>query len=158
MRSVLWPLWISDSHRDEEAGTYDESSSILLIGRWGSKMTRDGVSSKRFILWPVIYSSSADGQSEWHFPSLVPLFFDKGFARIWGPVLSLAEGYSGGSSSRTSILWRTIHLERQGSTTRWNLSFLVSSVSTPGHRQWGFLGNLLSFEQDIPEGPADTGN
>ncbi|MCE5276330.1 MAG: hypothetical protein LLG43_14495, partial [Deltaproteobacteria bacterium] len=53
------------------------------------------------------------------------------------------------ASARTSILWRTISWEKTGDKTKWSVSFLASSTRTPGERQWGFLGNLLTFRQDI---------
>jgi hypothetical protein len=55
-----------------------------------------------------------------------------------------------------SILWRTVYMEKKGDTQRFSLSFLVSTTQTPEYRQWGFLGNLLSFRQAIKKKP-DTG-
>jgi hypothetical protein len=117
----------------------------------------DGQPSKRVILWPFLYTAQEGGHSEWHLPCLFPLFFDDGFSRVWGPVLSIAEGASDGSSSEMSILWRTIYMEKKGDAQRFSLSFLASTIQTPEYRQWGFLGNLLSFKQAIKKNGSDTG-
>jgi hypothetical protein len=122
-----------------------------------TKTSNDGQKSERVILWPFLYTYKEQNRSEWHFPGIFPLFFDNGFSRVWGPVLSLAEGSSDGSSSETSILWRTIYMEKKGDTQRFSLSFLASTTQTPEYRQWGFLGNLLSFKQAIKKIDTDTG-
>jgi len=150
MKTVLWPVWFSRSHHYEDTGTDEKTVSVLLVNRVSEKTTRDGQTHRRVILWPFLYTSREGSKSEWHFPAIFPLFFDKGFASTWGPVLSLAEGTADKdlASARTSILWRTISWEKTGDKTKWSVSFLASSTRTPGERQWGFLGNLLSFRQD----------
>jgi hypothetical protein len=144
---ILWPLWSTRSWHYEDSGTYKETVIVLLTNWVTKETTRDGQTARRIILWPFLYTSSEADRSEWHFPSIFPLFFDKGFARTWGPLLSIAEGTSDGASSQTSILWRTIFWETKADTKRWSISFLASSTETSGYRQWGFLGNLLTFRQ-----------
>jgi hypothetical protein len=48
-------------------------------------------------------------------------------------------------------------MEKKGDTQRFSLSFLASTTQTPEYRQWGFLGNLLSFKQAIKNN-TDLGN
>jgi hypothetical protein len=48
-------------------------------------------------------------------------------------------------------------MEKKGDTQRFSLSFLATTTQTPEYRQWGFLGNLLSFKQAIKNN-TDLGN
>ena len=154
---IMWPLWSKRSWNYEDTGTEEETIAILLMNWFTKKTLRDGQTSRRVILWPFLYTSQEAGHSEWHLPCIFPLFFDEGFSRVWGPVLSIAEGTSDGSSSEMSILWRTIYMEKKGDVQRFSLSFLASATQTPEYRQWGFLGNLLSFKQAIKNN-TDLGN
>ncbi len=157
-RHILWPLWSKRSWNYEDTGTEEETITILLMNWFTKKTLQDGQISRRVILWPFLYTSQEGDRSEWHLPCIFPLFFDEGFARVWGPVLSIAEGASDGSSSEMSILWRTIYMEKKGDVQRLSLSFLASTTQTPAYRQWGFLGNLLSFKQAIKKTDSAIGD
>jgi hypothetical protein len=150
-KTILWPLWSRTTWHYEDTGSDQETISVLLTNNLTKKVTRDGQTSRRLYLWPFFYSSREGLNSEWHFPAVFPLFFDEGFARTWGPVLSIAEGDSDGTSSKTSILWRTLFWEKKGDTEQWSLSLLLSAMKTPSYRQWGFLGNLLTYRDIIDE-------
>jgi hypothetical protein len=156
-KTILWPLWSRASWHYEDTGTEQEIITILLMDWFTYKTPSGGEPSKRMILWPFLYTLQEGGHREWRFPCIIPLFFDDGFSRVWGPVLSMAEGVSDGPSSELSILWRTIYMEKKGDTQRFSLSFLFSTTQTPAYRQWGFLGNLLRFKQTIEKDNPATG-
>jgi hypothetical protein len=152
-KTIAWPLWSRSTWHFEGTGM-DEETTMVLLTNWVTRKTmQDGQTSQKVVLWPFLYTYRDGERSEWYFPSLVPLFFDERFARIWGPVLSVAEGNSGEKSSETSILWRTIRWGTEGDTKSWSVSFLVSSKQTPEYHQWGFLGNLLTFRQKSVQAP-----
>lgn len=152
--NVLWPLWAKRSWHYEDTMTDEEIISILLINWLKRKTTPDGQVSSNLYLWPFFHSASDGKKSEWHFPCILPFFFDDGFSNIWGPVVSLARGASDQYSSETSILWRTIFMGKTGDTEKFSLSFLVSSTKTPDYREWGFLGNILSFRENLKQTPS----
>ncbi len=154
---ILWPLWSKRSWHYEDTMTEEENTAVLLVNWFTKKTSRDGQTSKSLYLWPFLHSASDGERSEWHFPCIFPLFFDDGFSRVWGPILSIAQGSSDRSSSELSILWRTIFLEEKGNTRKFSLSLLFSATRAPEYRQWGFLGNLLSFREELTNTPSAMG-
>jgi hypothetical protein len=157
-KTILWPVWSSASWHYEDTGIDQKNITILLTNRLTTKTTQDGQISRRLYLWPFYYSSQDGAGSEWHFPAIFPLFFDEGFSRTWGPVLSIAESTTNGESSETSILWRIITWSKTGQTSKWSFSLLASSTKTSEYRQWGFLGNLIRIKQDTLFDTPDKGN
>lgn len=145
---ILWPLWSKRSWHYEDTGTDEEIVTVLLTNWLTTKTMQDRQLSRTLYLWPFLYTSWNDTGNEWNFPCIFPLFFDDGFSRSWGPVLSLAHGSSDLSSSETSILWRTILMDRHGATQRFSLAFLVSVTKTPEYYQWGFMGDLLRLRYE----------
>jgi hypothetical protein len=156
--NILWPLWTKRYWHYDDTKADEEIISVLLTNWLTRKTTPEGQTSMSLYLWPFFHSARDGEQSQWHFPCIFPFFFDEGFSRIWGPVLSVAQGASDQSTSELSILWRTIFMEKKGDTQKFSLSFLVSTTQTPEYRQWGFLGNLLSFKQTIKKNDPAIGN
>jgi len=155
--TVLWPLWAKRSWHYDDTKTDEEITSVLLVNWLTRKTAPSGQTTESLYLWPFFHRTHDSQQSRWHFPCILPFFFDEGFSRIWGPILSIAEGSSDGTSSELSILWRTLYMEQRGDTQRFSLSFLVSATKTPEYRQWGLLGNILSFRENLKETPSGKG-
>jgi hypothetical protein len=157
-KAVLWPVWSRSSWHYEDKGV-DEQTTMVLLTNWMTRKSVQGVqTSKKLVLWPFLYTYQEGSRSEWYFPSIIPLFFDEGFSRIWGPVLSLAQGTSDETSSETSILWRTVAWGRNGDTRKWSLAFLACSTENPEYHEWGFLGNMLTFRRYFDHENRNTSN
>ena len=85
----LSTLWYKGSWHEEDTGSDEETLTILLMDWFTNKTSAGGQTSKRVILWPFLYTLQEGEHSEWHLPFLLPLFFDDGFSRVWGPRFSV---------------------------------------------------------------------
>lgn len=147
MRSVLWPLWTERSSSTGQPGDMERVTSILVLNRLTERTTTDGAVSRSFTLWPLVHLSRDKERYAWYFPAVIPFYHDEGFLKTWGECLTLAQGSSDGTSSRTSILWGSFLHEKDRDSSRWSLLFLAMHGVSPGSSEWGFLGNILNVKE-----------
>lgn len=149
IRSVLWPLWTERSSSTGKPGNEEQVTSVLILNRLTERSAPDGTRSRSFTLWPLVHLAREQDRSAWYFPAIIPFYHDEVFLKTWGECLTLAQGSSDEISSRLSILWDSFLWEKGPDTSRWSLLFLAMHKTTPESSQWGFLGNLLNFN-DLP--------
>lgn len=143
--SIAWPVYRKEKSFDKKTGNLRrEKTNILILSKHSREISPDGDETYETTCWPVWHSTASHNERSWYVPWIIP-FNNKRFQHNWLPLLTLAHADKSATASCVDILWHTFYYRRNGSSSRFSLSFLFSYEKGADYAQTGLLFDLLKI-------------